>query len=273
MRKYIAAVAQIDTTAPWAENMGRIEGYIDDAASRGAKLIAFPESFSQYLGGRTPTEALDASPTVERMAAKAKEHSMWVLCGSIFTPSGKDARRSNTSVLLSPAGEIAATYEKMHMFDVTLPDGTTRLESDRFRPGDRIVTLDTELGCLGLSVCFDVRFPELYRIMALRGAQVLLIPSMFTKPTGRLCWEVLLRARAVENGCYVIAPNQIDGRFGSYGHSMIVDPSGKILCQIEEEEGIATAEIDLDELDRVRRDMPVLSMRAENVYRVEQVGH
>ncbi|MBR1781126.1 MAG: carbon-nitrogen hydrolase family protein, partial [Oscillospiraceae bacterium] len=181
MRKYIAAVAQINTATPWAENMQRIEGYIDDAAARGAKLIAFPESFSQYLGGKTPTEELEDSPTLRRMAAKARQHGMWVLCGSLFTPSGVDERRSNTSVLLDPRGEIAASYEKMHMFDVTLPDGSKRLESNRFRPGERIVTLDSELGVLGMSVCFDVRFPELYRIMALQGAQGLLVPSMFTK--------------------------------------------------------------------------------------------
>lgn len=256
MRQYTAAIAQIDTTAPWAENLVRIEGYVDQAAAAGASLIAFPESFSQYLGGRTPSESLQDSPTLKRMAAKARQHGMWVLCGSIFTPAPEGERKYNTSVLLNPQGEIAGQYHKMHMFDVTLPNGDTRFESKRFRPGEEIVTVDTELGCLGMSICYDVRFPEQYRTMAARGAQVFLIPSMFTKPTGRLHWELLLRARAVENGCYVLAPNQIDGRFGSYGHSMIVDPQGKVLCELGEAEGMALAEIDLDYLEQVRRDMP-----------------
>lgn len=256
MRNYIAAIAQIDTTTPWEENLARIEGYIDQAAAAGAKLIAFPESFSQYLGGRTPSEALNDSPTLTRMARKAREHGIWVLCGSIFTPSPEVERKYNTSVLLDPNGEMAAHYHKMHMFDVTLPTGETRFESRRFCHGKDIVTVETPLGHLGMSICYDIRFPEQYRSMAARGAEVFLVPSMFTKPTGRLHWELLMRARAVENGCYVIAPNQIDGRFGSYGHSMIVDPQGKVLCEIEESEGIALAEIDLDYLDQVRANMP-----------------
>lgn len=254
MRSYLAAIAQIDTTTPWAENMLRIEGYVDAAAAAGARLIAFPESFSQYLGSRTPTEALEDSPTLARMATKARTHHMWVLCGSLFTPAGERSR--NTSVLLTPQGEIAAHYHKMHMFDVTLPTGETRFESKRFCPGTQLVTLPTELGHLGMSICYDIRFPEQYRAMAARGAEVFLVPSMFTKPTGKLHWELLLRARAAENGCYVIAPNQIDGRFGSYGHSMIVDPQGRVLCEIADGEGIALAEVDLDFLEQVRRDMP-----------------
>lgn len=254
MDRYIAAIVQLNTAPGWEENMKRIEGYIDSAAAQGAALVAFPESFSQYLGFRTPAEEPEDSLTLKRMAAKARQHGIWLLCGSLFTPAGE--RKRNSSFLLAPDGTVAGRYDKMHMFDVTLPTGEQRMESKGFCPGDALVTVDTPLGCLGMSVCYDVRFPEQYRAMTARGMEVALIPSMFTKPTGRLCWEVLLRARAIENGCYVIAPNQIDGKFGSYGHSMIVDPEGRILCQLDEEEGMALAEIDLNQVKRVRTGMP-----------------
>ena len=133
-------------------------------------------------------------------------------------------------------------------------------------PGGEIVDVDTPLGHLGMSVCYDVRFPELCRTLALRGAQVLLVPAMFSRETGRAHWELLLRARAVENTCYVIAPNQFGGRFGAWGHSMIIDPWGKVLCEIPEGEGLALAEIDLDYLDQVRRDLPCLAHRRADLY-------
>ena len=262
MRPYLAAIAQLDTAPGWERNMSRIEAFTDQAAAAGARLIAFPESFSQYLGARTPAEALEDSPTLGRMGAKARAHGIWILCGSLFTPAGE--RKRNTCVLLDPMGQIAGRYDKMHLFDVTLPTGEQRLESRSFSPGSTPVTVDTPLGRLGMSVCYDVRFPEQYRAMAAEGAEVFLIPSMFTKPTGALHWELLLRARAAENGCYVIAPNQIDGRFGSYGHSMIVDPQGRVLCEIPAGEGIAFAEIDLDFAARVRQNMP--STRPEKGY-------
>lgn len=262
MKQYTAAIVQLNTAPGWADNMQRIESYIGQAAQAGAKLIAFPESFSQYLGARTPAEAPESSPTLARMAAKARQHGIWVLCGSLFTPAQE--RKHNTSILLSSKGEIAGIYHKMHMFDVTLPTGERRLESKNFCPGTEMVTVKTPLGHFGMSICYDVRFPEQYRAMAGRGAEVFLIPSMFTKPTGKLHWELLLRARAVENGCYVIAPNQIDGRFDSYGHSMIVDPQGRVLCEIPEGEGMAFAEIDLDHAGQVRQNMP--STRPEKGY-------
>lgn len=254
MSRYLAAIVQLDTAPGWAENMDRIADYIAQAAHQGAALVTFPESFSQYLGGRTPAEEPESSPTLLRMGELARQHGVWLLCGSLFTPSGD--RKRNSSFLLDPQGQVAGRYDKMHLFDVTLPTGEARMESRSFCPGEEIVTVDTPLGCLGMSICYDVRFPEQYREMTRRGMEVALIPSMFTKPTGRLCWEVLLRSRAIENGCYVIAPNQIDGRFGSYGHSMIVDPQGRILCELDEAEGMALAEIDLDLVSSTRAAMP-----------------
>lgn len=265
IRKYLAAIGQIDTTEGWEHCLSTAESFADQAAAAGAKLIAFPENFSQYQGGHTPFEPLDNSPTLERMADKARETGLWILCGTLFTPA-PDGRSLNTSVLLNPKGERVARYDKLHLFDVTLPSGEQRRESKRVCPGGSIVTADTPLGHLGLSVCFDVRFPELYRTMVLRGAQVLLVPAMFSRETGRAHWELLVRTRAVENGCYVIASNQYGGKFGAYGHSMIVDPWGKILAEIPEGEGLAMAEIDLDYLDQVRNNLPCLSIRRSDLY-------
>jgi predicted amidohydrolase len=259
MHSYLAAVAQIDTSTPWGETMVRCEHFVDEAARQGAKLIAFPESFSQYLGRRTPAEPLENSPTLLRMADKARQHGMWILCGSVFTPSQEEARSFNTSVLLDPDGNQVAHYHKRHLFDVTLASGEVRRESLNICPGSENVTVQTQLGCIGMSVCYDLRFPEQFRAMALAGAQVFFVPAMFTTPTGRAHWEVLLRARAIENRCYVIAPDQIGGRFASYGHSMIVDPDGKILAQLEQdEEGLALAEIDLDHQALARQSIPSL---------------
>lgn len=264
-RKYLAAVAQIDTTHGWERSLAAAASFVDQAADAGASLVAFPENFSRYEGGRTPAEPLEHSPTLDCMAGKARERGIWILCGTVFTPA-PDGRSLNTSVLLNPAGERVARYDKLHLFDVTLPSGEVRRESKRVCPGGEIVDVDTPLGHLGMSVCYDVRFPELYRTLALRGAQVLLVPAMFSRETGRAHWELLLRARAVENTCYVIAPNQFGGRFGAWGHSMIIDPWGKVLCEIPEGEGLALAEIDLDYLDQVRRDLPCLAHRRAGLY-------
>lgn len=266
MRKYKVAVVQMDTSPGWEANLRAAEAFVDQAAAEGASLAAFPECFSRYEGGSTPAELLADSPTLRRMAAKAKEHGVWVLCGSVFTPSKEAERSCNTSVLLNPAGETAAVYNKLHLFDVTLPSGEERRESRRVLPGDRVVTVGTPLGCLGMSVCYDVRFPELYRAQVLRGAQVLLVPAMFSAETGEAHWEALLRARAIENGCYVVAPDQWGGCFGAYGHSMVVDPWGRVIAEIPGGQGLAIAELDLDYLQRVRRELPCLSHRRGDCY-------
>ena len=264
-RRYIAAVAQIDTGHTWEENLASAEHFVDEAAAYGASLIVFPENFTCYEGGRTRVESLESSSTLEHMAKKAQEHHMWILCGTLFTP-GEDGRHKNTSILLNPAGERVARYDKTHLFDVTLPNGEERRESKLVQPGDHITTVETELGHLGMSVCFDVRFPELYRNMALQGAQVLLVPAMFSSLTGRAHWELLVRTRAVENTCYVIAADQWGGHGDGYGHSMIVSPWGEIIAQVPDGQGIAYGEIDLDYLDQVRGNMPCLANRRADLY-------
>lgn len=270
MRSYRAAVVQLDTQNDKMENLRKIEAAVDEAAAGGARLISFPEDMN--LLGRNVGEGGGAEPadglTVRTLAQKCREKGVYVHIGGIHRLIEGDSRCYNMSLLLSPQGEILAEYHKLHLFDVTLADGRAIRESDRICPGQEIVTADTELGCLGFSVCYDLRFPELYRLLALRGAQVLLVPADFTHETGQAHWEVLLRARAVENGCYVIAAGQCGEKrnYRAWGHSMIVDPWGKILAQAGEEPGILYAEIDLDRVDKVRGKIPALQNRRTDIY-------
>ena len=187
---------------------------------------------------------------------------MWVLGGSILEASG--GRVYNTSLLFDRSGEQVARYRKIHLFDVDLPGVSPVRESDTYAPGDEIVTTETEFGRVGLSICYDLRFPELYRSMMARGARVLFVPANFQHSTGSAHWEVLLRARAIENQAYVLAPAQggrhTDQRV-TYGHALVVDPWGLVVARASEGEGLALAEVDPELLARVRRNLPALRHR------------
>ena len=270
IRQYTAAIVQMDSQNDKAENVSRACAFVDEAAANGAQLVCFPENMN--LCGRNEGEGGSREAvwgyTTERLAAKAKEHGVYIHMGSLLEKIPGDERAYNTSVLLDPEGRIVATYRKLHTFDVTLPDGSIQNESERIRPGDRVVTADTALGKLGLSICYDLRFPELYRIMALSGAEVMLVPANFTKPTGQDHWEVLLRARAIENGCYVLAADQIGQKphFTAYGNSLAVDPWGRVIARAREQIGIVYARIDLDSVASVRGKIPSLRNRRADVY-------
>ena len=203
IRRYTVALMQMDTQNDKGKNLETACAWIDEAAAKGAKLICFPEVMNligKNIGEGGGREEIPGY-TTERLCAKAKEHGVYIHGGSITQALPGEKRSANTSVLISPEGKILATYSKLHMFDITLADGTPYRESDRVKPGDSIVTVETELGVFGMSICYDVRFPEIYRLMALRGAQVIFVPASFTMPTGKDHWEVLQRARANENGC------------------------------------------------------------------------
>lgn len=272
LKKYTLAMVQMDTQNNKGENLARACAWIDEAAARGAKLICFPEVMN--LIGRNVGEGggKEAIPgyTTEILCEKAKEHGVYIHGGSITEVREGEKRSSNTSVFISPKGEILATYSKLHMFDITLADGTPYKESDKVQPGREIVTVDTELGSFGMSICYDIRFPELYRIMALRGAQVIFVPASFTMPTGKDHWEPLLRARAIENGCYIVAAGQIGTKpaYAAYGNSLVADPWGTVIARAKDIPGITYAEIDLDYLDKIRNQIPSLENRRTDLYEV-----
>ena len=187
---------------------------------------------------------------------------------------GQGGRPYNCTMVIRPDGTLAAKYRKLHPFDVTVPGGGQMRESSQICPGDAIVTVDAgELGTWGLSVCYDLRFGELYRIMALEGAQVLFVPANFTLNTGKDHWEVLLRARAIENGCYVVAPEQFGPgpEFPAYGRSMVVDPWGNVVAQAPDRPGVILADIDLDYVEEIRRKVGTLANRRADRYRLERV--
>ncbi len=274
LRKYTLAMIQMDTQNNKGENLVQACAWIDEAAARGAKLICFPEVMN--LIGRNVGEGggKESIPgyTTEILCGKAKEHGVYIHGGSITEVREGEKRSSNTSVFISLEGEILATYSKLHMFDITLADGTPYKESDKVQPGREIVTVETELGTFGMSICYDIRFPELYRIMALRGAQVIFVPASFTMPTGKDHWEPLLRARAIENGCYIVAAGQIGTKpaYTAYGNSLVADPWGTVIARAKDIPGITYAEIDLDYLDKIRNQIPSLENRRTDLYEVTE---
>jgi len=256
------------------DNWIKLERYCLQAASNGATLIVTPEN-SIYLGPQFHNVELAESlegDSVLRLMALAKKCGVHLLIGSIaerrvFADGTIDnAHCYNTSLLLSPAGELLAFYRKIHLFDVDVPGGLCIRESDNITPGEDIVVAETELGKIGMSICYDLRFPEMYRKLVDSGADIITVPSAFTLTTGKDHWHALLRARAIETQTYILAPGQwgthdLEGKRKSYGHSVIVDPWGVVLADRGEGEGVCYAEIDLAYMDRVRQSIPVRNHR------------
>ena len=268
MISYKIAVCQMDSRDDKEYNLSMAASWVKEAAGNGASLIAFPENMT-YMGKayRNQAETIPG-PVTDFLCAKAKEHRIWIMSGSF--PETTDAKKvSNTLTLIDPDGVIRSTYRKMHLFDVEVADGPSYKESESVLPGSEIVTLKTDaLGCLGFSICYDLRFGEMYRLMALKGAQVIFVPACFTAHTGRMHWETLLKARAIENGVFIVAPDQIGEKYDitAYGHSMVIDPWGKVIARAEEGTGCIYAEIDLDLVRQAREQIPVLANRRDDVY-------
>lgn len=275
MTKFIAAAVQMDSQDDKNANLAAAEGCIREAAARGASLVVLSESMN-YIGRDMAGEAetIPGGPTFRKMADLARELGIWVEAGSIYESNPEDpARPFNTTFLVRPDGTLAAKYAKLHPFDVVLPNGVTSRESDRVCPGKAIETAETELGKLGMAICYDVRFGEMFRIMALEGAKIFAVPANFTVNTGKDHWEVLVRARAIENECYVIAPNQMGKkpRFTAYGNSLIVDPWGTVIARASDKPGVITAEIDLDYVTKVRQSTFTLDNRRPDVYELRKL--
>jgi len=262
------AAVQLNSTNDKARNMEAAERLVRAAAADGAELVALPEKWNLLAAGEelaAGAEPLDG-PSLAAARGWARELGVHLLAGSVAERG--DEKSFNTSVLIGPDGEDLAVYRKIHMFDVEV-GGVAYRESEHEEPGSEIVTAPVEGLIAGLSVCYDLRFPELYRILAVRGARLLAVPSAFTLATGRDHWEVLLRARAIENQAFVVAPNQIGEappHFSSYGRSAIVDPWGVALATAPDEECFIAADLDLEAQERVRRSLPSLANRRPAAY-------
>ncbi len=267
MKSYLAAAIQMNSLPDLHKNLAQAEELIDLAVRRGAELVGLPENFS-FLGDENAKLAQSdaiAQESEKFIKTMAQRFQVSILGGGFPVPVD-GGKVHNTALLVDPSGQEVARYEKVHLFDVNLPDGNTYQESETVVAGLRVPPIypSEELGNLGLSVCYDVRFPELYRQLSQMGAEVLFIPAAFTAYTGKDHWQVLLQARAIENTCYVIAPAQT-GRHNSirqsHGHAMIIDPWGVILADAGDEPGLAIAAIEPTRLEQVRRQMPSLQHR------------
>ncbi|MDH5490336.1 MAG: carbon-nitrogen hydrolase family protein [Myxococcales bacterium] len=263
-----AAVLQMTSTPDLDANLLSLERLVREAASRGAELVVVPESFA-FIGSEEAKIGLaetlpEGGPILAWCRALAIRERVHLLLGGFWESSPDPSRVYNTCVHLAPGGEVAAAYRKIHLFDVDLPDGTRLRESETVLAGDAPVVTTTPFGPLGLSVCYDLRFPELYRRLVELGAEALIVPSAFTLTTGKEHWHVLLRARAIESQAYVLAAAQTGRHFGrrvSYGHALIVDPWGTVISQCSEGEGLALAELDPARVASVRRQLPSLTHR------------
>ncbi len=260
------ALIQTRTPATHEAALAHVLPMVAEAAAAGAAFVATPEGTNVLQKDRAlllpMLKTLEADPVVAGLRAAAIEFGVWVLIGSALVKR-EDGKAANRSVLISPQGAIQATYDKLHMFDVDLPTGESSRESATYEPGDRAVTARAGELKLGVTICYDLRFPALYRALALAGAEVMTIPSAFTRPTGAAHWEVLMRARAIETGSFVLAPAQggrhEDGR-GTYGHSIIVAPWGEVLAHLDHDEpGVLVADLDLTAAAKARAAIPALA--------------
>ncbi|MEI6969907.1 MAG: carbon-nitrogen hydrolase family protein [bacterium] len=269
MKKLRVAVVQVAAGLDSVRNMRRLEKVVSGV--RSADIIALPEVFSvrggtvDYLAAAEPLDG----PLIRGLCGLARRKAAWILAGSIIERAR--GRTYNTCVLIDRRGRIAATYRKMHLFDARLDDGTHVRETDVYSAGRTPVMTDIEGWPVGLAICYDLRFPELFRRYAASGAALMFVPSNFTQRTGRDHWKVLVRARAIENQCFVVAPNQC-GRneasgVSSYGHSMVVGPWGEVLCEARRSESVLTTELDPGLLGATRSRIPVLKHRVMGLKR------
>jgi predicted amidohydrolase len=264
------ACIQLTSRDDKPENLEKAERLVAQAA--GADLVLLPEKWNAIGSAEFLHEAaepLEGGESVEAMASWARTHGVWLVGGSITERREGREKLSNTCVVFDPEGEIAAVYRKIHLFDVEV-GGLVDRESEAEEAGDEPVVVRAAEWGVGLTICYDLRFPELYRVLALEGAELLTVPAHFTQHTGRDHWEVLLRARAIENTAYVAAAAQIgETRPGrpSYGRSLIVDPWGTVLAQAPDEECVIGAELDRERLEQVRRNLPSLASRRPEAYR------
>lgn len=271
MRKFIASAIQMNSQDNRGKNLEIADERIIQAINCGASFIVLPEC-TDYCGleyEQNAEPSLEQSAAFHHFSYLSKKNGVWIYCGSIHEQSANPKKPYNTGMLIGPDGLLKAAYRKTHLFDVNIKNGPHITESAKVAPGNAFVTYATqEIGIIGFSICYDLRFPELFRVLALRGAEIICVPASFAHATGVYHWEPLLRARAIENGCYVIAPGQIGKKAAmtTYGHSMIIDPWGRKLAEAQESDGFISAEIDLDFVTSARLQTGTLINRRKDLY-------
>jgi predicted amidohydrolase len=259
------ACVQLNSGPDIAANITAASALIREAAKQGAQFIATPENTCHMRSpaGEKLKSALpeETNAALAAFRALARELNVWLEIGSLSILLEKENRIANRCYVINPGGAVAASYDKIHMFDVDLPTGESHRESALVRPGEKAVTVDLPEARLGLTICYDLRFAYLFRALAHQGATLITVPAAFTVPTGQAHWHVLLRARAIETGAFVMAPAQCgehEGGRGTYGHSLIVDPWGKILAEADEQPGLITADLDMAAVEKARAAIPAL---------------
>ncbi|MFV0528426.1 MAG: carbon-nitrogen hydrolase family protein [Lachnospiraceae bacterium] len=260
---------QMNTTQDVEANLQTAARLAATAVSRGAQLLVFPERVN-YIGPNVWEHAQESHGRLTGFfAALAAEHQVYVHCGSL-TQRAAGGKTDNVSQLFSPAGELLASYHKLHMFDVDIDGGLRHRESDTTGGGTQIVVAHTKLADIGFAICYDLRFPELFRLLTDAGARLIILPADFTKKTGEAHWETLLRARAIENGCFVAACGQIGDKkiVEAYGHSMVIDPWGSVLGSLKEQEDCLIVPVDLSQTETVRNQIPSLKNRRKDIYQL-----
>ncbi len=266
-----AALVQMTSSDDPQANLDAARGYLQEAAARGADLVLTPEVTNCVSTSRSHQNAVlrteDEDPALAALRAEAQAQGLWLLIGSLAlkTDDPQDRRFANRSLLIGPDGAIAARYDKIHMFDVDVSETETYRESEGFRPGDRAVLAHTPLAPIGMTVCYDIRFPHLYRALAQAGAQILTVPAAFSFETGKAHWETLLRARAIETGCFVLAPAQTGTHSAqrgkartTHGHSIAVAPWGEVLLDAGQSPGVFMVDLDMAAVQTARARVPSL---------------
>ena len=277
LEKYIAAVIQLDTTTCYEDNLKTAADFIGEAHARRAKLVTLPENWTyqgdDYLNYAEEMPGGRLSTMLSQLSAK---YGMWIHSGSSseINENSSDPRPHNTSMLFNPKGELVAMYRKIHASDMDVAGAHSYRESDYKCPGSEIVVYDTnDIGKLGFSICYDLRFPELFRLMALDGADVFFVPSSFYLMTGKDHWDILLQSRAIENSCYLLAGAQCGVKYDgpTYGRSIIIDPWGNIIAKASDKACVITAEIDLTYRRNVKRQVVTLENRRTDMYHLNKI--
>lgn len=271
-RTVAVSLVQMNSGADKDANIAAALDAIDEAAEAGARLIVLPEVWT-YLGpdsGNADAAETIPGPLSRVLAERARQHGIYLHIGSMFERIEDDSRISNTSLVFDPEGEMIAQYRKIHLFDVDLEADSSYKESATIAAGDEIVTFELDGTKVGLAICYDLRFPEIFRILALEGAEVVILPAAFTLATGKDHWEILIRARAIENGIFMVATGQVGKHppgLSCYGRSMVVDPWGLVIAQAPDRPATLHATIEMDDVARVRRQIPSLANRQPQHYR------